>query len=66
MLNENDFPVIFTRAANVYGECQDLYRIIPKTIMKIKKNSKSSFMVEEIHYVLLYILMMFQRSYANY
>lgn len=41
MLNEKyDFPVIFTRAANVYGECQDLYRIIPKTIMKIKKNSK--------------------------
>ncbi len=41
MLNEKyDFPVIFTRAANVYGECQDLFRIIPKTIMKIKKNSK--------------------------
>ena len=26
-----DFPVIFTRAANVYGSCQQLYRIIPKT-----------------------------------
>lgn len=35
-----NFPVIFTRAANVYGEHQDLYRIIPKAIMKIKKNTK--------------------------
>lgn len=26
------FPVIFTRAANVYGPGQQLYRIIPKTI----------------------------------
>ena len=29
------FPVIFTRAANVYGEYQRLYRIIPKTIFSI-------------------------------
>ena len=28
-----DFPVTFTRAANVYGEGQQLYRIIPKTIL---------------------------------
>ncbi|ASD67484.1 MULTISPECIES: GDP-mannose 4,6-dehydratase [Pseudoalteromonas] len=28
-----DFPVVFTRAANVFGEGQQLYRIIPKTIM---------------------------------
>ena len=28
-----DFPVIFTRAANIYGEGQQLYRIIPKTIL---------------------------------
>ena len=28
-----DFPVIFTRAANVYGSCQQLYRIIPKTFL---------------------------------
>jgi dTDP-glucose 4,6-dehydratase len=28
-----DFPVVFTRAANVYGEGQQLYRIIPRTIL---------------------------------
>lgn len=34
ILQENfDFPVIFTRAANVYGEHQQLYRIIPRTIL---------------------------------
>lgn len=27
------FPVIFTRAANVYGENQQLYRLIPKVIL---------------------------------
>ncbi|MGD9973854.1 MAG: GDP-mannose 4,6-dehydratase [Desulfatirhabdiaceae bacterium] len=27
------FPVVFTRAANVYGPCQALYRIIPRTIL---------------------------------
>jgi len=27
------FPVIFTRAANVYGSGQQLYRIIPRTIL---------------------------------
>ena len=27
------FPVVFTRAANIYGERQQLYRIIPKTIL---------------------------------
>jgi len=32
-LHENfGFPVIFTRAANVYGEYQPLYRIVPKAI----------------------------------
>ncbi len=31
------FPVIFTRASNVYGPSQKLYRIIPKLIMQIKK-----------------------------
>lgn len=33
------FPVVFTRAANVYGPCQQLYRIVPKTLlfMQIKK-----------------------------
>ena len=28
-----DFPVVFTRAANVYGPGQQLYRIIPKAIL---------------------------------
>ena len=27
------FPVVFTRAANVYGPSQQLYRIIPRTIL---------------------------------
>ncbi len=27
------FPVTFTRAANVYGACQQLYRIIPKCVL---------------------------------
>lgn len=30
-----DFPFVATRAANVYGEGQQLYRIIPKTILSI-------------------------------
>lgn len=29
----HNFPVVFTRAANVYGPGQQLYRIIPKTIL---------------------------------
>lgn len=28
-----DFPVVFTRAANVYGPAQQLYRIIPRTVL---------------------------------
>lgn len=35
-----DFPVVFTRAANVFGEGQQLYRIIPRTIMYILMNKK--------------------------
>ena len=35
-----DFPVLSTRAANVYGEGQSLYRLIPKTIMTILKREK--------------------------
>jgi len=27
------FPVVFTRSANVYGPCQQLYRIIPKAVL---------------------------------
>ncbi len=30
------FPVVFTRAANVFGPGQQLYRIIPRTILFIK------------------------------
>lgn len=34
------FPIIFTRTSNVYGPHQQLYRIIPKTIISINKNIK--------------------------
>ncbi len=37
-LNTFNFPAVFTRAANVYGPHQQLYRIIPKTIVKSLKN----------------------------
>ena len=30
------FPVVFTRAANVYGPGQQLYRIIPRTLLSAK------------------------------
>lgn len=33
-------PVVFTRAANVYGPGQQLYRIIPRTILFIKLGRK--------------------------
>jgi dTDP-glucose 4,6-dehydratase len=33
LLENYGFPVIFTRAANVYGPGQQLYRIIPKTLL---------------------------------
>ena len=36
------FPVIFTRAANVYGPGQQLYRIIPKTILSALTDQKLS------------------------
>lgn len=32
-LKNYNFPVAFTRSANVYGPCQQLYRIIPRTIL---------------------------------
>ena len=35
-----DFPVVFTRSANVYGPGQQLYRIIPRTILYIKLGKK--------------------------
>ena len=31
--NQYAFPVLFTRAANVYGPGQQLYRIVPRTIL---------------------------------
>ncbi len=34
------FPVVFTRAANVYGPGQQLYRIIPRAILSIKLGQK--------------------------
>ena len=40
LVDKNNFPVIFVRSANVYGEGQQLYRIIPKAIIKIKKKEK--------------------------
>jgi dTDP-glucose 4,6-dehydratase len=36
------FPVIFTRAANVYGPGQQLYRIIPRTILSALTGQKLS------------------------
>mgnify|MGYP005639261107 FL=1 len=38
--NSHKFPVVFTRAANVYGPGQQLYRIIPRTILFIKTGKK--------------------------
>lgn len=34
------FPVVFTRAANVYGAGQQLYRIVPRTIINIRLGRK--------------------------
>lgn len=38
--NHYGFPVIFTRFANFYGEGQQLYRIIPRTIIYALTNKK--------------------------
>ena len=35
-----NFPVVFTRAADVYGPGQQLYRIVPKAILSLKLNRK--------------------------
>ena len=35
-LKQYQFPVVFTRAANVYGPAQQLYRIIPRAILAIR------------------------------
>lgn len=34
------FPVVFTRAANVYGAGQQLYRIIPRTVLNVRLGRK--------------------------
>jgi len=39
-LKQYKFPVVFTRAANVYGPGQQLYRIIPRTILFIRLKKK--------------------------
>jgi dTDP-glucose 4,6-dehydratase len=35
-LNAYEFPVVWTRAANVYGAGQQLYRIIPRTVLFVR------------------------------
>lgn len=40
MYNAFGFPVSFTRSVNVYGEGQQPYRIIPKTVLKIRRGEK--------------------------
>jgi dTDP-glucose 4,6-dehydratase len=40
--NQYRFPVVWTRAANVYGPGQQLYRIIPRTVLYIKLGRKLS------------------------
>ena len=35
-----EMPVVFTRAANVYGAGQQLYRIVPRTILNIRLGRK--------------------------
>ncbi len=34
------FPVKFVRSSNVYGPCQQLYRIVPKSFIQFIKNNK--------------------------
>lgn len=41
-LQQYHFPVTWTRSANVYGPGQQLYRIIPRTILYIKLGRKLS------------------------
>ena len=40
MFKKYNFPVLFTRSSNVYGPYQQLYRIIPKTIINLKLGKK--------------------------
>ena len=36
LFKKYNFPVVFSRSSNVYGPYQQLYRIIPKTIINLK------------------------------
>tara|TARA_B100000965_G_C19578584_1_gene752439 strand:- start:517 stop:1488 length:972 start_codon:yes stop_codon:yes gene_type:complete len=38
--NSKKFPIIISRFSNFYGPGQEIYRLIPKIIMSIKKNIK--------------------------
>jgi len=40
LFSMNKFPVVFTRSSNVYGPYQQLYRIIPKTIINLRLGKK--------------------------
>jgi len=40
LFKKYNFPVIFSRSANVYGPHQQLYRIIPRTIIYLKTRKK--------------------------
>ena len=40
LFKKYNFPIIFSRSANVFGPYQQLYRIIPRTIIYLKKNKK--------------------------
>lgn len=40
LYQNNGFPIVFTRAANVYGPGQQLYRIIPRSIYACFTNEK--------------------------
>ena len=40
IITEFNFPALILRFSNFYGECQPIYRIIPKTIVSILKGKK--------------------------
>lgn len=40
LFKKYNFPVVFTRSSNVYGKHQQLYRIIPRTIIYLKLGKK--------------------------
>ncbi|MCG8528541.1 MAG: NAD-dependent epimerase/dehydratase family protein, partial [Opitutales bacterium] len=40
LIKRYQFPAVFTRAANVYGPHQQLYRIIPRTILYLLSGKK--------------------------